>query len=61
MPVIIDELEIVSEPEQSQQSRDPTRPAGEPPRSGSERPPKVSDLLDVERWERRRELRVRAH
>lgn len=60
MPIIIDELQVLSdhEPERSQ---DPAQPRGEPARGTSDKPPKVRDVIEAERWERRRELRVRAH
>ncbi len=59
MAVIINELEIVTEPE-SASPRDPGRPAGEPPR-GQPRPPDVEDLLDLARWADERALRLRSY
>lgn len=59
MAVIINELEIVTEPNDRPQ-RDAVRPTGEPPR-GAERPPNVEDLLDLARWAEERARRVRAH
>ncbi|MCK6546758.1 hypothetical protein L6R52_12985 [Myxococcota bacterium] len=59
MAVIINELEIVAEP-QPDRSRDPTRPNGEPER-GAQRPPEAEDILDVVRWAEARARRVRAH
>lgn len=59
MAVIIDEFELLTEPEETR-SRDLTRPNGEAPRI-AERPPSPKDILDLIAWSLEREERLRAH
>ena len=59
MAVIINDFELVTEPEETR-SADRTRPSGEAPRV-KDRPPNPRDVVDVVEWERERAQRVRAH